>query len=267
MDLCAWISVLLGHAKVNQMDRVFVWETLSANEEIVWLNIPVNEIVVVDSLNEGKHLHRDLNNSFDAKFAPTPVKKILKRWAQQINDKNVVKTLLTKVVRIGDPLDTIKMLVRAVLVPQLRGLCFAGFELDSHGDPVNKVRSLKDDTERPFTNLLTNLVVEANNLIGCIGCGSRWGCLLLLLHWRPCGKHGSGGHVVRSGHGSGGGSGLALGHGVTSNGVVNNRWRVTRRKKMDEAIFLWIRETFAAGGKSTRGRAEATQHAISPSTC
>jgi hypothetical protein len=54
MLLGLWVSVLLGHAKVHHMNNVRSLGVWSTNQEVVWLDISVDEILLVDSLDSGK---------------------------------------------------------------------------------------------------------------------------------------------------------------------------------------------------------------------
>lgn len=51
MLLCLGISVLLGHTKVDQENIVGGLSAWLADQKVVWLNITVNEIMVVNGLN------------------------------------------------------------------------------------------------------------------------------------------------------------------------------------------------------------------------
>ena len=52
---------------------------------------------------ESHHLLGDHDDGLDREPPVAVVKEILKTRAQEINDKDVVQTLLTKVVDIGNP--------------------------------------------------------------------------------------------------------------------------------------------------------------------
>lgn len=54
MLLGLWVTVLLGHAKINDMNNIGSFGAWSANEEIVGLDIAVNEVLLVDCLDAGQ---------------------------------------------------------------------------------------------------------------------------------------------------------------------------------------------------------------------
>lgn len=61
--LCLWISVLLGHPKIYDVNEVCILRSWSANKEVVWFDIAVDEVLLVDGLHS-----RNLT-SIDKRFA------------------------------------------------------------------------------------------------------------------------------------------------------------------------------------------------------
>lgn len=51
MLLGLWVAVLLGHAKVDDVNDIGSFSAWSANEEIVGFDIAVDEIFLVDGLD------------------------------------------------------------------------------------------------------------------------------------------------------------------------------------------------------------------------
>ena len=49
-----WIAVLLGHAEVNGVDNIGCLGPWLADQEVVWLDIAVDEVFLVDSLDSGQ---------------------------------------------------------------------------------------------------------------------------------------------------------------------------------------------------------------------
>jgi hypothetical protein len=49
------VSVLLGQTKIN--DEQLVAVSPDAHEKVVWLNVSMNEVLVVDKLNSPYHLY------------------------------------------------------------------------------------------------------------------------------------------------------------------------------------------------------------------
>lgn len=49
-----WVAVLLGHAEVNGVDDISRLGAWSADQKVIWLDIPVDEVLLVDSLDSGQ---------------------------------------------------------------------------------------------------------------------------------------------------------------------------------------------------------------------
>ena len=49
-----WVAVLLGHAEVNGVDDIGRLRAWSADQKVVWLDISVDEVLLVDSLDSGQ---------------------------------------------------------------------------------------------------------------------------------------------------------------------------------------------------------------------
>lgn len=94
------------------------------------------------------HLLRSHTNGLDAELAPTHVKEVFEVGAEQVDDEDIVQTLLTEVVDLGDTgwmrcrmrtraprsmrkaetrTGTVERSVRPVLVSQLRSFGLARF--------------------------------------------------------------------------------------------------------------------------------------------
>lgn len=87
------ISVLFGHAKVDDMDNIGDLGVRTANEEVVGFDIPIDHVLFVDRLHSrqldsirtgsaGKckythHLFRDHDDGLDRKSAITVIEQIL----------------------------------------------------------------------------------------------------------------------------------------------------------------------------------------------
>ena len=59
-----WVAVLLGHAKVNGVDDISRLGPCSADKEVVWLDIAVDEVLLVDSL-DSRQLRRSLEDRWN----------------------------------------------------------------------------------------------------------------------------------------------------------------------------------------------------------
>jgi hypothetical protein len=48
------IAVLLGHTEINDMDHIGRLAAWTSDEEVVWLDISVDQVLLMDSLDTGK---------------------------------------------------------------------------------------------------------------------------------------------------------------------------------------------------------------------
>jgi len=96
------VTVLLGHAEVDDVDNVRVLAVGTTDEEVVRLDVTVDEVLLVDGLYAGQHLLGDHHNSLDGESAVAVVEEILQGRTKQVNDKNVVEAFLAEVIDIGN---------------------------------------------------------------------------------------------------------------------------------------------------------------------
>ena len=82
------LDVSLGQSKVDQED--FVAGLVETDAEIVWLDIPVDEVAVVNILNSGDHLVNEHEHGLEGELAEGVLEEALKGGAHQIHHKHVV---------------------------------------------------------------------------------------------------------------------------------------------------------------------------------
>jgi len=114
--LCLRVTVLLGHAKVDYVDDIRGLCTWSTNEKIVGFDVTVDEVLLVNCLDARQllgiskrrlgwismtyHLFGNHHNGLDRELSMTMIEEVFKAWAEQVNDQDVVKAFLTKVINI-----------------------------------------------------------------------------------------------------------------------------------------------------------------------
>lgn len=96
------VSVLLGHTEVDHVDDVGRLGSWSSDQKVVGLDITVDEVLFVYRLDSGKHLLGDHDDGLDGEPTSAVVEKVFERRSKQVDDKDVVQTLLSKVVDIGN---------------------------------------------------------------------------------------------------------------------------------------------------------------------
>lgn len=96
------ISILLGHAEVDDVDDILSLSVRSANEEVVGLDVAVDEILLVYRLHSGQHLFCDHDHGLNGEASAAVVEQVFQTGAEQIDHQYVVKAFLTEVVYIGN---------------------------------------------------------------------------------------------------------------------------------------------------------------------
>jgi len=104
--LALWVLETLGKTKVNNIDIVF-GGLITANEEIVWLNITMNDSLFVHFLNSLIHLQSNVKDSSQVKFSSTFLEKILKTLTKLVHDHDMVhltifSLFVTNKVQVGN---------------------------------------------------------------------------------------------------------------------------------------------------------------------
>ena len=86
MLLCLWVSVLLRHTKIDNVDNVLGFGVWASNEKVVGLDVAVYQVLFVDRLNAGQHLFGDHDYGLDGESTATVVKEVFQTWAKEVND-------------------------------------------------------------------------------------------------------------------------------------------------------------------------------------
>jgi len=81
---------LFGHAEVDNVDNVCDFGARLTDEEIVWFDISVDEILFVDSLDAGQHLFSDHDDGLDGEAAVAVVEEVFQGRTEEVNDEDVV---------------------------------------------------------------------------------------------------------------------------------------------------------------------------------
>ena len=97
-----WVTVLLGHAEVDDVDNVSSLGAGAADEEVVGLDVAVDQVLLVDGLHARQHLLGDHDDSLGREATVAVVEQVFKGRPQQVNDEDVVQAFLTEVVNIGN---------------------------------------------------------------------------------------------------------------------------------------------------------------------
>lgn len=69
------VSIPFGEAEINYVDNVLFLAV--ANKEVVWLHVPVNEVVVVQEFETLNHLISDHERRLNREFALAKIEGVL----------------------------------------------------------------------------------------------------------------------------------------------------------------------------------------------
>ena len=97
---CLGVPVPLGQPKINNIDNILFLAV--PNQEVVWLHIPVNEMVVMQKLKPLNHLVCDHQRCLYREFALAEIECILEAGAEQIHDHGVVVAFHTEPMDCGN---------------------------------------------------------------------------------------------------------------------------------------------------------------------
>ena len=116
MLFCLRVTVLFGHTKIDNVDDIRGLRAWSTNEKIVGFDVTVDEVLLVNCLNARQlleiskrrlrwismsyHLLGNHHNGLDRELSMAVIEEVFEAWAEQVNDQDVVKALLTKVIYI-----------------------------------------------------------------------------------------------------------------------------------------------------------------------
>lgn len=124
------VSVFLGQSKVYQEQLVAV--SSNSHEEVVWLDVAMDEVLVVNILNSANHLVGQHQDSLHGEPPGAEVEEILEAGSEQVHDQDVVVSLLSVPSDVGDAHSALQNLVQFALVQQLRVTGLHTLQLDSN---------------------------------------------------------------------------------------------------------------------------------------
>lgn len=96
------VTILLCHTEIDNVNDIRGFGSRATNEEVVWLDVTIDEMFFVDCLYPRKHLLRNHHNRLDGEPSAAMIKKVFKRGTEEIDNEDVVETLLSKVVDVGN---------------------------------------------------------------------------------------------------------------------------------------------------------------------
>jgi hypothetical protein len=163
------VSVLFGQSKVDQEE--FVAVTPNTHQEVVWLDVTMNEILIVDVFNSPDHLIRKHEDSLHCESPGAKVEEVLEAWSEEVHDEDVVVPLLAIPPNVGDAHAALEDLVELALIQQLRVASLHALQLYSNLLSVGDVDAEVDVSKTPGPDLPDQPVLPPHDELGAGGGG------------------------------------------------------------------------------------------------
>ena len=103
---CPVVPVLLSQSEVDHEQLV----TMAPNphQEVVWFDVPMDEILVVDVLDPPNHLVSQHEDGLHGEPPGAEIEEVLKAGAEQVHDQHIVVALLSIPAYVGYPYTSLK---------------------------------------------------------------------------------------------------------------------------------------------------------------
>ena len=110
---CPVVPVLLGQTEVDHEQLVAV--APNPHQEIVWFDVPMDEVLVVDVLDPPNHLVSQHEDGLHGESPRAEVEEIFEARAKQVHHQHVVVALYTKPPNMRDTHASLKTSDKPVL--------------------------------------------------------------------------------------------------------------------------------------------------------
>ena len=97
---CFRVPIPLGQTKINNIDNILLLSV--SNQEVVWLHVPVNEVVVMQKLKPLNHLVCNHQRRLYRELALTEVECVLQAGTEQVHDHGIVVAFNTEPMNCGN---------------------------------------------------------------------------------------------------------------------------------------------------------------------
>ena len=81
--------VALGETKVDDVNCALGLVS-AANQKVIWLDVSVDDSLLVDHLDPLDHLHGDVENSADVELSSALLEEVLEGFTEHVHDHDVV---------------------------------------------------------------------------------------------------------------------------------------------------------------------------------
>lgn len=117
----SWLSVPLGKTEVDHINVVLL--LANSDEEVVRLDVSVQKVPAVNVLNSLNHLVCQHEDCLEAELSLAVVKQVFKGRTQEVDNHDVVVTLHSEPVDVGNAYSSLQNSVQLCLIQQLRMFC------------------------------------------------------------------------------------------------------------------------------------------------
>jgi len=145
------VPILLGQSEVDEEQLVTV--TADSHEEVVWFNVSVDEVFVVDILDSADHLICKHEDSLHGESSRAEVEEILETGPEKIHDEDIVVPLLAVPPDVGDAHPSLQDFVQFALVQQLGVPSLDALQFDGDLLSISDVDAEVDVAETPRADL------------------------------------------------------------------------------------------------------------------
>ena len=98
---CSVVPVLLGQSEVDHEQLVAV--APNPHQEIVWFDVPMDEVLVVHVLDPPDHLVGQHEDGLHGEPPGAEVEEVLQAWPEKVHDEHIVVALLPIPAYVGYP--------------------------------------------------------------------------------------------------------------------------------------------------------------------
>ena len=112
------VSVFLGQSKVYQ--EQFVAVSTNPHQKVVWLDVAVDEVLVVDVLDSPDHLISQHEHSLHGEPPGAEVEEVLEAGSEKVHDQDIVVPLRPIPPNVGNAYPTLEDLVKLRVVEKLQ---------------------------------------------------------------------------------------------------------------------------------------------------
>ena len=157
----AVIPELFGQTIVDEEE--FITVSSNSHEEIIWFNVSMNEILVVQEFDSSDHLIGEHEHGFHGESSWTKVEQIFQRWTQEVHDQNVIVPFGTIPSNVWNSNTSLEDFIQFWLIKKLGVPCFDRFQFDGNFFAIGDVDAEVYVAKRSWTNFSNQTVFATDH--------------------------------------------------------------------------------------------------------